>query len=186
MLFVWCERFAPLVINNQRHQRLQTPEPVKTDLFEKRSCFPVSRPSSIGRSRLMKNKTEENKHIPMAWETRREVGTPPPATNPHCHVEAKNADEFCRSGATLGSSKHKETDMPLMPTSAGPNDPQDVRPRKGENKRVRTVLWRRQAKQKEKQKMETERRGVKAPTWITHHPAAPSEQPVEVDVQYAS
>ena len=53
MLFVWCERFAPLVINNQRHRHQRpTPEPVKTDLFEKRSRFPVSRPSSVERLQI--------------------------------------------------------------------------------------------------------------------------------------
>jgi len=136
MLFVWCERFAPLVINNQRHQRPHTPEPVKTDLFEKRSGFPVSRPSSMGRLRLMKNMSIDRgkKHTLTAWEIRREVGTPPPTSNPPCHVEVKNADEFCRSGATLGSSKHRETDMPLMPTPAALNDRQDVRPERGKTK----------------------------------------------------
>ena len=53
---------------------------------------------------------------------------------PPYHVEARDADEFHRSGTTLESSKPRETDMPLMPTSAAPNDPRDVRPERDKQK----------------------------------------------------
>ncbi len=70
----------------------------------------------------------------MAWETQLEFGTPLPTSSPPHHVEVGNADEFRRSSTAVGLLKHREIDMPLMPTAAALSDPPDVLPEIGKQK----------------------------------------------------